>query len=284
MPTRPYYYNVVLVIGRHRGQIREALVREHFVADWAFGITGAIENSVRRNFPQELRRWPLLQSFNAEAYGLPDEYAVFVLKDKLSGIPSVGSDKPKPFPFSDYPALPPKSDDIELWQFYLREKFDLRDEDAAFLIPIKDSGKNDASADYDLFSPEEQMFWSNQLGYVVARYKLHLQSVEGAEPQRPTNVTYNVGGTNTRVNINSTDSSVNVVRTDASEVFDQLRGVLFNIEDEEEREAISASIDGMESAHNSPNFLDKYKEFMAVAADHATLFAPFFPALAGLLG
>jgi hypothetical protein len=159
-------------------------VRETIAVDWAFGITAAIENIVRVNLPRDLRNWPLLQSFDFEAYKLPNEYMVIILRDKLSGIPA-GEGVPRPFPYSDHPTLPPKVDDIELWQLYLREKFDLREEDAPFLIPIRDSGKSDPRADFDLFSPEEKTFWRAQISYVVSRYKAHLQSLDESKPQEP---------------------------------------------------------------------------------------------------
>ena len=54
-------------------------MRDSIAADWAFGVTGAMENAVRRAFPQDLRSWPLLQSFNFEAYELPEQYMVLVL-------------------------------------------------------------------------------------------------------------------------------------------------------------------------------------------------------------
>ncbi len=258
-------------------------MREHFTADWAFGITGAIENSVRRNFPQDLRNWPLLGAFDFEAYEVPNNYMAFIFKDKLSGIPA-GPGVPKPFPYSDHPSLPPQIDQIELWQFYLREKFSLREEDAAFLIPIRDSGKHDAPEDYALFTPEEQLFWNRQITYVISRYKAYLQSLDEQEPRQPQSITYVASGTNARVNVNSADSSVNVINAEASEVFDQLRERLTQIEDDVKREEIATTIDNMESAYGSGNFLPWYKEFMAVMADHVTVFAPFLPALTNLLG
>lgn len=260
---------------------RKEIVKDDFVAFWAFGIKGAIENSVRRVFPQDLRRWPLLQAFVAEAYELPEQHMVVVLRDRLSGMPMIGG--LTSFPYSDHPTLPPKVEEIELWQFYLRDKFDLREEDAALVIPIRDSGENSAAADYELFSAQEKMFWNHQIAHVVAGQAAHLQSVEGSKPQQPESVTYKVSGTNARVNINSTDSSVNEVRVEAAEVFDQLRGVLVGIKDEQDREALSMSIDDMESSHGSPDFLTRYQNFVSLAADHATVFAPFLPALANLL-
>jgi hypothetical protein len=256
-------------------------VREDFVADWAFGATGAIEKTVRQNFPQDLRNWPLVQSFAAEGYELPSEYMALVIRDRLSGISHISG--PKPFPYSDHPTLPPQTGDMEVWQFYLRQKFGLREEDAAFLIPIRDSGTHNPLADYALFTPEEQLFWHQQVGYVISRYNAHMQAIEGARPQQPSSVIYDVSGTNARVNISSTDSSVNVVRVDVAEVFNQLRGVLVNIENEKDREVISKSIDDMESAYGSPDFLSRYKGFVSLAAVHVAVFAPFLPALTNLL-
>lgn len=256
-------------------------MRESFVADWAFGITGAIEQSVRSVFPKELRRWPLLQVFSAEAYELSEQYLVIVLKDRLSGIPVVGGIEP--FPYSDHPALPPKVEDVELWQFYLRDKFTLNGEDAALVIPIRDSGEHGAPADYNLFSAQEKMFWSLQIAHVVAGQAAYLRSIAGPEPRQSGNVTYEVSGTNARVNIGSTDFSTNVAGMEISQVFDDLREALAGIESEQEREALSRSIDDMESAHGSPDFVTRYQSFMALAADHVTVFAPFFPALSGLL-
>jgi hypothetical protein len=259
------------------------VMRDSIAADWAFGITGAIENSVRKNFPHDLRTWPLLSTFDFEAYELPSEHMVLVLKDKLSGIPA-GPGVPGPFPYSDHPSLPPRIEEIELWQFYLRDKFGLREEDAAFVIPIKDSGKSSAQADYALFSTEEKMYWSRQIGYVIVAYKTYLQSLDEQEPRQPPNITYVASGTNARVNVNSADSSVNVISAEASEVFDRLRERLGQIEDEVKREEIATAIDNMESAYGSDNFQSRYKEFMAVLADHVTVFAPFLPALANQLG
>ena len=187
------------------------------------------------------------------------------------------------FPHTGFPALPPKVGDIELWQFFLRSKFALREEDAPFLIPIKDSRKNDASKDYELFSAEEQFFWNKQLNYVVSRYKVHLQTMTKQTPMQPTNITYNVSGTGARVNINSTDSSVNVISTEVSKVFAQVREAVNQIQDPNARYQIEQVVNEMEQAHGSNGFLQKYQEFITSAANHMTVLAPIIPALTGLL-
>jgi hypothetical protein len=224
----------------------------------------------------------LLSSFSAETFELPEQHMVIILRDKLSGIPVIPS-VPETFPYNDHPALPPRIEDVELWQFYLRDKFDLREEDASVMIPIRDSGQVGAPPDYELFSAQEKMFWSHQIAHVIAGQAAHLRVMGGTGPQQPPSVTYEASGTNARININSGDYSVNEVRVEATEVFDQLRGLLGDIEDEQKREALSRSIDDMASAHGSPDFLTRYQNFVSLAADHATVFAPFLPALANLL-
>jgi len=257
-------------------------MREKFTADWVFGIRGAIENIVRSNFPQDLRSWPLLQSFDFEAYALPANYVLLILRDKLSGITS-GPGICSVFPYEGLPVLPPKVTDIELWQFYLRNKFSLREEDAPFLVPVKDSGKSDASKDYVLFSAEEQLFWNQQISYVVSRYKAHLQSMTKQPPVQPTHITYNLSGTGARVNVNSTDSSINVISTEVSKVFSQAREAVSQIPDPIARQEIERAVDEMEQAHGSSNFLQKYQTFITSAANHMTLLAPIIPVITKLL-
>lgn len=256
-------------------------MRDDFTALWAFNFVGKIERGVREVFPQHLHRWPLTRTFNFEPYKLPSEHMAFILRDKLSGIP-VGPSVPQPFPYSDHPSLPPRTEEIELWQFYLRDKFGLWEEDAAFIVPIRDSGQS-VSEDYDLFSPEEKMFWSQQISYVILRCKAYLESLDEQQPRPPQNITLVASGTNARQYFNSADSSVNVIGAEASEVFDRLRERLDQFEDEIEREEIATAIDNMESAYGSDDFQSRYKEFMALMADHVTVFGPFLPALALLL-
>lgn len=257
-------------------------MRDFFIADWAFGVRGAIENIIRSSFPQDLRSWPLLQSFDFEAYALPENYVLLILKDKLSGIPA-GPGVCSAFPHADLPMLPPKVSDVELWQFYLRNKFSLREEDAPFIVPAKDSGKNNAAEDYKLFSAEEQLFWNHQISYVVSRYKAHLQSMTKQSPVQPTNITYNLIGSGARVNINSTDSSVNVISTEVSKVFSQVREAIGLIPDPTARNEIGRAVDEMEQAHGSSIFLQKYQAFITSAANHMTVLAPIIPAVTGLL-
>src|SRR5215470_3072235 len=182
------------------------MLRDHLGVDWAFGIVGAIETVVRREFPRELRLWPLLHAFNFDAFSIDDGWFVVVLKDKLNGIPA-GNSRLVPFPHLDHPLVPPTQANIMEWHSYLIDKFTLRSEDAAIVLPIHDSGKHDVSGDYELFSAEEKVLWDLQLRAIIARQKAGFEGGEGPRPVGPVNITYNVAGTNARVNINSKDSS-----------------------------------------------------------------------------
>ena len=257
-------------------------MRDMFSADWAFAARGAIERTVRERFPQDLRSWPLLHSFDFDAYFLPNDYGVIVLKDKRSGVPA-GPGVLKPFPHTGHPNLPPRLAEIDLWQFYLRSTLGLREEDAPFLIPLRDSGSHDASKDFAMFSAEEQRFWTHQMFYVVGRYKSHMESMNKQTSTQPQHITYNVSGSNARVNINSADSSVNIT-TQVSEVFAQLRSGISQIHDASIRDDLARIATELEASHGTRGFLQKYREFISAAADHMSVLGPVLPALTGLLG
>jgi hypothetical protein len=113
-------------------------MRSSFGADWAFGIRGAIENTIRRAFPSDLRRWPILHAFNFEAYEVGAAHFIIILRDTFCGI-TTGPGVPKPFPHKDHPPVPPAPENIDQWLSYLIRKFDLRSDDVAMILPIHDS-------------------------------------------------------------------------------------------------------------------------------------------------
>jgi hypothetical protein len=252
-----------------------------FTADWALAFVGALEKSVRQACPQLLRSWPLLQSFNFDAYELPQNYMLLVLHDKLGGIPA-GPGVPNAFPHFDHPAIPPAVEDIPLWQFYIRQTLDLAPPDVAFLVPMHDSGKSDAGADYALFSAQEKFYWHEQFARIFSEQKQWLESIMTSAT--PNVTTYNVSGPNSRVNVGSTDNSTNVVSTDNSELFLQLRQLLATLPDEAKRTAIAPIVEEMEQSAGKPSFTQHYTRFIALAADHVGLFSALLPALTSLLG
>ena len=88
----------------------------------------------------------------------------------------------------------------------------------------------------------------------------------------------------TRVNLNSVDSSNNIVSIRANEVFQQTRHLLqTGVADSEERATLLQSVNEMEAAHETQDFIAKYKDFMGLAANHMTVLAPVLTALASLL-
>src|SRR5580698_1931417 len=81
-------------------------------------------------------------------------------------------------------------------------------------------------------------------------------------------------GDNARVNNNSTDNSTNTVTQES--VFIRMRDQAAAIRDEHERAEVIERIAELEKAKGTPEFLETYQKFIATAANHMTLFAPFF--------
>lgn len=262
-------------------------MRSSFGADWAFGIRGAIENTIRRAFPSDLRRWPILHAFNFEAYEVGAAHFVMILRDTFCGI-TTGPGVPEPFPHNDHPPVPPAPENIDQWLSYLIRKFDLRIDDVAMILPIHDSGRSNAAADFEMFTDEERELWTHQLNMNIARQMSGL-GVSSNSPTAtpPVNITYNVSGANARVNINSSDQSVNVASHAPPELLrEMVHALQMAAAESAARNDLVAAIEAMASAHNSTGFGHAYKEFMSVLADHIQVFgpilAPYLPALAAL--
>jgi hypothetical protein len=95
---------------------------------------------------------------------------------------------------------------------------------------------------------------------------------------------YNVTGPNARININSVDLSANVVDISAENLFTELRkAIREGVAETSRRAAVLKAVDGLETSKEKPSFGQRYREFIAAAADHMTLLAPFIPALTQLL-
>jgi len=97
-------------------------------------------------------------------------------------------------------------------------------------------------------------------------------------------VVYNLIGPNARVNVQSSDSSTNVVNVESAALFDSLREEIENSSlDSTASRRLMQQVDSMESAVGTRMFAARYGEFVAAAADHMTVVAPFLPALTQLL-
>lgn len=126
-------------------------------------------------------------------------------------------------------------------------------------------------------------FQQGGLGGILPHYQSKVRKTT-APPSNQTSVVYNLVGPNSRVNIQSTDSSTNVVSVDASALFNSLREVIEQSKlDTAVTMRLVESVEAMRASSGTRAFGNSYKEFIAVAADHMGLFAPFLPALSQLL-
>ena len=66
-------------------------------------------------------------------------------------------------------------------------------------------------------------------------------------------------------------------------VFVELREQAKSIADDQHRDDIMVRINALENAKGTTGFLAAYQEFMAIASDHITVFAPLLPVLAQML-
>jgi len=97
-------------------------------------------------------------------------------------------------------------------------------------------------------------------------------------PRRPPSFgDIHVHGPNSRVNVNSTDNSTNTVLS--HDLFVEMRQTAQKIGDDNTRIEIIGSIDDLEKAQGQGGWVNAYQRFVAVAADHMTLFGPFLSPL-----
>jgi hypothetical protein len=66
-------------------------------------------------------------------------------------------------------------------------------------------------------------------------------------------------------------------------VFRELRDALVNVPNEDDRAKLHSSVDAMEAAHKTPNYVDRYAAFMQLAVNHMKIITPFIPALTDFL-
>jgi len=92
-------------------------------------------------------------------------------------------------------------------------------------------------------------------------------------------IVYNRTGPNARVNVNSMDSSTNITNVNSAELFVKMRDAAAEIQNSERRQLMVERIEEMERSQGSQGFAKRYSEFISLAADHMSLFAPFMPAL-----
>jgi hypothetical protein len=125
--------------------------------------------------------------------------------------------------------------------------------------------------------------YRESFGPIAAHYRVKAHRA-GTERSLLRGATYNVTGPNARVNINSHDHSTNTVAFEPAPVFADLRkAVVEAVGENGERAKLLAGIEAMENGHRTHAFVDQYKDFITLAANHMTIVAPFLPALSALL-
>ena len=115
--------------------------------------------------------------------------------------------------------------------------------------------------------------------------KSHYQSVVRKQTKidlstQPSPFVYNLTGPNVRMNIQSIDSSTNLVEVEPTELFGRIRAAIDqSVQDGELLKKLQEKVTELEKTQGTPGFVARYKELMALAANHMTLLAPFIPAL-----
>lgn len=134
---------------------------------------------------------------------------------------------------------------------------------------------------FALFSRREYVFLTEK-GYKAAQ-----RTRSSRKPSETTKLQVNISGGHFQqspIGIGDRiNQSVSEVSGDARVFCDLQRVVSESGIDAGDRARLLAAIGDMEKAHNTPSFRDRYREFIALAADYMTLIGPYVPALAGLL-
>ena len=124
------------------------------------------------------------------------------------------------------------------------------------------------------------------IGSIKSHYQSSVKKETRIEPNRqPTQVVYNLIGPNARVNIQSVDTSMNLVQIEPKELFVKLREEIQQVITDKSLSAkLLEKVSELQQTQGTTKFIEKYREFIAIAADHVAILAPFIPALSQMLG
>jgi hypothetical protein len=122
------------------------------------------------------------------------------------------------------------------------------------------------------------------IGGIPSHYQVKVRKESAIPASTPSSIVYNLIGDSSRVNINSQDISVNVKNITSDDLFEELKKAIEENEDNVDKKSkLLSLVDEMEDAQGTDRFRERYKEFVATAADHMTLLTPFLHALTQLL-
>jgi hypothetical protein len=117
----------------------------------------------------------------------------------------------------------------------------------------------------------------------AAHYQAKVEKESAPRPRSTGSIVYNVSGPNARINVHSSDNSTNVVNVAPAQLFKQLVAAIeAGVQADTERKALITRVSALEEGSRSGSFLSAYQQFIAAAANHMTIVAPFLPALAQL--
>jgi hypothetical protein len=124
-----------------------------------------------------------------------------------------------------------------------------------------------------------------KFGSIPACYQMTVRRADAPRSEAGgATVIYNLTGPNARFNINSVDSSTNVVSQAPPEFFEALRlAIQSRIPGGQEQKDLLATTADLEQESGKPGFAQRYARFMALAANHMDVLAPFIPALSQML-
>lgn len=131
---------------------------------------------------------------------------------------------------------------------------------------------------------EDPGFYSG-MGSIPDNYQIVVRCADAVRHQPiGASVMYNIIGANARFSINSVDNSTNIIDSAPSEKFKALReAIRTRIQDERDRQNLLENATELENHAGTEGFLESYQLFIALAADHMSVIAPFIPALTQLL-
>jgi len=151
-------------------------MRNDYLVDWVFASKNAVEKTIQTKYPQEAYRWPLLRSFDFEGYIWNSTHIVLILHDKLSGMVT-GSHKPKFLDDANAPTEAPTFSNIGIWQSYLRNKFAVKSQDMAIIIPIINTSTS-LDNDWKVMSEPDKSLWNNQIELNIMQHFYHLKGFD----------------------------------------------------------------------------------------------------------
>lgn len=134
-------------------------MNESFLLEWAFSCSKEVQKRVESDFTEDVHRWPVIRTFNAEGHVWNDKFMAIILRDTHAQVPIIG--KIDVLTNDDTPTQEPSLDNFVEWQKYLREKFSVRSQDFVIILPLKD-GKT-VKEIWNNMSDAEKQLWEKQV-------------------------------------------------------------------------------------------------------------------------